>query len=197
MRRVFPIVASRRRKLVVLGLALVGALAVAGFAYSTGGPNAQLANQDRLYGGGGTDPGCFVPDIGFCRPIPTNFSVDAHAAGNGQAAFGDMVIGTIHVQITCLSVVGSKAAVGGIVVGAPDPAQIGSLQLMFLVDGGAPGSGLDLTSPRYVGPAGPAGGWPPGFPYSCPSPDGVPALGFFASYLPIVRGDVVVQDGGR
>jgi hypothetical protein len=53
----------------VLFVLAVAALAGAAFAYSSGGPNEQLVNRDRLYGGGGTDPGCFVPDSGFCRPV--------------------------------------------------------------------------------------------------------------------------------
>jgi ABC-type branched-subunit amino acid transport system substrate-binding protein len=66
--------------------------------------------------------------------------------------------------------------------------------LIFYVDNGPPGSGADLASPLYAGPPDPAG-WPAGFPYVCPSPDtGVPALGIFRSFIPISRGDIVVQD---
>jgi hypothetical protein len=64
----------------------------------------------------------------------------------------------------------------------------------FYVDNGTLDSSGDFISPFYVGPLKP-GDWPLGFPYVCPSPDaGAPAFGLFASFLPIARGDVVVQD---
>jgi hypothetical protein len=166
---------------------LAGALAVAGLAYSTGGPNAQLVNQDRLYGGGGTDPGCFVPDIGFCRVVSTDFSIDAHATGTGNAAYGDLVARNgSHNQVTCLAVDGNHAVVGA--------RNAGGLTATFYVDNG-PGQ-LDLVSPLYSGPDDPSQ-WPPGFPYVCPSPDvGAPAFGLIPSFIPISRGNIVVQDGG-
>jgi hypothetical protein len=184
-----------QRLLVVL--AVIAALAGgAAAALSDGGPNAQLVSQDRLYGGGGTDPGCFVPDIGFCRIGSTDFSVDAHATGSGHAAYGDLLFGANHIQVTCLAVDGSKAAVGGIIVSSANSAINGYLGLFFFVDGGPPNAHLDQVSPFYNGPADPSG-WSAGFPYVCPSPvTGDPALGIFASYIPVVRGDIVVQDGG-
>jgi hypothetical protein len=176
------------------GLALV-ALVVAGLAYSSGGPNEQLAAQDRLYGGGGTDPGCFVPDIGFCRTVPIDFSIDAHATTTGQAAHGDFMNLNGHSQVTCIAVDGNNAVVGGVSVSGPDPSRIGWLFATFYVDRGTPDSGQrDLVSPNYGGPADPSG-WPPGFPYVCPSPDtGVPEFGLIRSFIPISRGDIVIQD---
>jgi hypothetical protein len=175
-------------------LALV-ALVVAGLAYSSGGPNEQLAAQDRLYGGGGTDPGCFVPDIGFCRTGFTNFSLDAHATATGQAAHGDHVSAVGHSQVTCLAVHGNNAVVGGVTLSSPNPSTVGTLFAFFFVDRGTPDSGqLDLVSPRWSGPADPSG-WPPGFPYACPSPDtGATEFGLIRSFIPISRGDIVVQD---
>jgi hypothetical protein len=76
------------------------ALAVAGYAYSSDGPNAQLVGQDRVWGGGGTEPGCFVPDIGFCRLSPNDFAIDAHATRTAQAAYGDRAGSNAHDQIT-------------------------------------------------------------------------------------------------
>jgi hypothetical protein len=115
---------SARRKLGLLSAVLVVvALAGAALAYSSDGPNAQLVGQDRLYGGGGTDPGCFVPDIGFCRTGETNFAIDAHATRSGQAAYGDQV-GVEQKQVTCLAVDGNNAAVGGVIVSSPDPRKL-------------------------------------------------------------------------
>jgi len=184
----------RRWKLALLPVVGLAALAIAGFAYSSGGPNAQLAAQDRVYGGGGTEPGCFVPDIGFCRPSSTNFAIDAHAGQDGNAASGDYVNATSHNEVTCLAVHGKNAVVGGISVSAANPANVGSYFATFYVDNGPAGSGADLVSPNYVGPADPAN-WPPGFPYVCPSPDtGAPAFGLVRSFIPVSRGDIVVQD---
>ena len=186
-----PLRPSRLALIVTLA---AGTLAIAGLAYSSGGPNAQLVAQDRLYGGGGTDPGCFVPDIGFCRTVPTNFAIDAHATRTGQAAYGDMVSGNGHKQVTCLAVDGNNAVIGGTIVAAPDPSIDGFLFVQFFVDNGTIAFGGDLASPFYNGPADPSG-WPPGFPYVCPSPDsGAPEFGLIRSFLPISRGDVVVQD---
>jgi hypothetical protein len=171
----------------------LAALTAAGLAYSSGGPAAQLDAQTRLYGGGGTDPGCFVPDIGFCRTGPTDISVDAHATGNGQAAYGNLN-GRAggRERVTCLAVDGNKASVGGVITADANPAAVGALFLMFFVDNGA--SGVDLASPLYNAPAG-AGNWPAGFPYVCPSPDtGAPSFGLLPSFIPIVRGDIIVQD---
>ena len=180
---------------VALGLGLLVTLGVASLAYSSGGPNAQLVPQDRVWGGGGTDPGCFVPNIDFCRTGSTNFAVDAHATGNGQAAYGDHMSASGHSQVTCLAVHGQNAVVGGVSLTSPDPSRVGWLFAIFYVDAGGPGSGLDLESPRWSGPPDPSG-WPAGFPYVCPSPDvGDPTFGLVRSFLPISRGDIIVQDG--
>jgi hypothetical protein len=180
-------------KLFVILLAL-GALVGAGLAYAAGGPNGQLAHQDRVYGGG-----TFCVDLGTCTDTRT-FAVDAHADLHGGAAFGDIeYAGPTHYEdeeVTCLSVNGNKVAVGGIVTQADRPSVVGMLALMFLTDGGNPMSGTpDGSSLQFINPAGPAGGWPPGFRNRCPSPDtGAPLLGLVPAYLPLTGGDIVVQD---
>jgi hypothetical protein len=182
-------------------LTLGVALAVAGYAYSSGGPNAQLVGQDRVYGGGQTDPGCFVPDINFCRPLPVNFAIDAHATRTGAAAHGDRTNGApgfrdVHGQVTCLAVHGHNAVVGAVTTSSSDPSVVGQLSLEYFVDRGTPSFGdRDLVSPAYSGPAGPRN-WPPGFPDVCPSPDtDLPAFGLIRSFLPLAHGDIVVQGG--
>jgi hypothetical protein len=188
-------------KLFVVLLAL-GALVAAGIAYSAAGPSAQLVHQDRVYGGGTIGPGCLVPDIGICIDDTRTFAIDAHADSHGRAAFGDVeYAGPTHYQdeqVTCLSVDGNKAAIGAIVTAADRPSVVGMWTLMFLTDGGNPTSvTLDSSSLQYFGPAtpGPAGGWPPGFPNVCPSPNtGAPNLGLVPAYLALTGGDIVVQD---
>lgn len=85
---------------------MAGALAAAGLAYSTGGPNAQLVGQDRVYGGGHF----IVPDSlgGGVR----TFAIDAHSSGDIE--YGGL-LHWAHEQVTCLNVVGNSATVGAIV----------------------------------------------------------------------------------
>lgn len=184
-------------KLFVILLAL-GALAGAGLAYSAGGPNAQVANQDRVYGGGTIGPGCPTPDT--CITDTRTFALDAHADSHGRDAFGSVeYAGPTHYEdeeVTCLSVDGNKAAIGGIVTQADRPSVVGMWALMFVSDGGSPISGTpDASGLQFISPPGHAGGWPPGFPNACPSPDaGTPSLGLVPAYLPLTGGDIVVKD---
>jgi hypothetical protein len=184
-------------KLVVI-LLVLGALAGAGLAYSAGGPNGQLAHQDRVYGGGAFGPGCPTPDT--CITDMRTFAIDAHADAHGRAAFGSVeYAGPTHYEdeeVTCLSVDGNKAAIGAIVTQADRPSEVGMWALMFVTDGGTPISGTpDASGLQFISPPGHAGGWPPGFPNVCPSPDtGAPSLGLVPAYLPLTGGDIVVRD---
>lgn len=188
------------RRPAMLVVALLAALSASAVALSNGGSNAKLANQDRLYGGGSSGPGCFVPDIGFCLSGTRNFAVDAHSTSHGTAASGDLTFGAPgghdqHAQITCLAVRGDKAVVGGIITQADRPALVGAWVAMLFQARGTPAFGeRDLASPLYLQTPDPAQN-PPGFPYVCPSPDaGAPAFGISPSYLPVTGGDIVVQD---
>jgi hypothetical protein len=167
---------------------LLGALVIAGLAYSAGGPNAQLASQNRVYGGGS-----FVgPDLPV--GLQRNFAVDAHA--NGQAAYGDIEYGGgshfMHEQVTCLAASGKRAAIGAIVTHADRPIG-GSLVLMVLTDNGpATSKTVDSSTLQEINPPGDAG-WPAGFPYVCPSPSAAVAM-FGLGDFPLNGGNVVVQD---
>jgi hypothetical protein len=174
---------TNRWKVVAPG-AVVAMLAIAGFAYSASGPNAQLAGQDRVYGGGS-----FIPDS-FQR----NFAVDAHA--NGQAAYGDIEYGGgshfQHEQVTCLAVSGNRAAIGAIVTQADRSETVGDWALMVLTDNGpATSTTPDSSTLQEIGPGG--AGWPAGFPYVCPSPSAAVAM-FGLSDFALNGGDVVAQD---
>jgi hypothetical protein len=174
----------RRVTLTVLILADVGA-AAAGIANATGG--AQLANQNRVYGGGQ-----FTVSAGDVR----NFAIDAH--GNGGTAYGDIEYGGAlhwsHEQVTCLNVVGSSATVGAVVTQADRTNTIGWLALWVVQDNGNLLSATpDAATLQEFSPAGPTGGWPAGFPSVCPSPDSATSS-FVLSYIPLNAGDIVVQD---
>jgi hypothetical protein len=175
---------SKRSTLVLSSMLLV-ALAIAGFAYSASGPNAQLAGQDRVYGGGS-----FTGPEGLLR----NFAIDAHA--NGSAAYGDIEYGGgghfEHEQVTCLAVSGNRATVGAIVTQADRPEGVGFWALMVLTDNGpATSTTSDASTLQEIGPG--SAGWPAGFPYVCPSPSAAAAM-FGLSEFTLNGGDVVVQD---
>jgi hypothetical protein len=179
-----------RRKL--LGLLAVGAAAVAGalalvsFAQSTTGPNAQLANQDRAYGGGTYTPS-----------NTRNFAIDAHAVG--AAAYGNVEYATPATlreeEVTCLTVSGNKAILGGVITEATDPTFVGLLWLWVVQDNGSPISGTPDTAPfQDLAPAGDPS-WPAGFPQVCPSLDvSINLVGNV--FFPLIGGDIVVHSGG-
>jgi hypothetical protein len=179
---------TRLRKIVLFTTSAVAALAAASYAYSSGGPNTQLIQQNRVYGGGQ-----FTVSAGDLR----NFALDAHA--NGATAYGDAeYAGAVHwghEQVTCLDVRGNRATVGAIITAGDRPSTIGLAVLWVVQDNGNPLSATpDAATLQEVGPVGPEGGWPTAaFPYVCPSPDA--ATSFFGlSYMPLNAGDLVVQD---
>lgn len=181
-------IGRRPRRIALLTVSGLAALAAAGYAYSSVGPNAQLLQQNRVYGGGQ-----FTVSAGDVR----NFAVDAHA--NGGTAYGDAEYAGAahwsHEQVTCLNVVGNKATVGAIVTAADRPATIGLAVLWVVQDNGNPLSATpDAATFQEFGPVGPEGGWPtPAFPYVCPSPD--TAASFFGlNDMSLNAGDFVVQD---
>jgi hypothetical protein len=188
-RHASPAMILRRKKgihrKIVLPVLAVGALVIAGVALSASGPNAQLASQNRVYGGGDFNPG------GTQR----NFAVDAHT--DGTVAFGDVEFGTVsfyrHEQVLCLNVSGNKATIGAVITQSTNPEiPVGWLVLWVLVDNGPPNSGTpDQTPFQLLGPTNDPG-WPSGFPSTCPSPDAATAL-FGLDYFPFTGGDVVVQ----
>lgn len=188
------------RRIAVVIAVLVAALGGTTLARSTSGPNAKLAQQDRVYGGGTFGPGCFVPDGTLCIDNTRSFSIDAHAAADGSAAYGDIWYGNPggqdqHAQITCLAVHGAKAVVAGIIDQATRPSILGWWVVFYYDDRGTPARGEpDLASLGFFGPPDPAQ-QPAGFPYVCPSPDtGAPYSSTPPGYLPLTGGDVAVAD---
>lgn len=184
------------KRMIVVVAVIATALGGAAYGGSTGGPNAQLGNHDRVFGGG-TLSGCST-DGAFCIPNTRSFSVDAHASSSDHAAYGDIWYGAPggndqHAQITCIGTDAGKAVVGGVVDQATRPAILGDRILIFFDDRGTPAAGgdasslLDLTAPGDVQQ-------PAGFPYVCPSPDtGAPYMSTPPSYFQL-DGDVSVHD---
>ena len=178
---------KRWLRIFVLIVALLAlGLALATRAQTTTGPNAQLATQDRVYGGGTYQPANV-----------RNFAIDAHAIGG--AAYGNLEYATPltlrEQQVTCLSVSGNKATVGGIFTASTDPTFNGWWFEWVVQDNGTPLSGTpDAASFQNLAPAGDTS-WPKGFPYVCPSPDD--ALSTVGALFPFLGGDIVVQQAGK
>jgi hypothetical protein len=139
-------------------------------------------------GGGRLGPGTFPS--GFTIPA-RDFSVDAHVKKQGENVYGFLTtgrngIGSVQTDVTCVSIDGNRAVVGGI------KRTTGGGRVVFLIDNGPPSSTVrDQSSAWFVDPLD-AEGWPDGFPYVCPTPDSaINGTG----YLDIHSGDIVVSAG--
>ena len=186
------------RKLMFVAVALM-AVVGAGVAYSASSPSAKLQKQDRLWGGGYVAADSqSVNDPTFTTGVARNLAVDAHAEGNGSDAVGNSAQNNQTARtVTCLSVDGNKAAVGGVVL-ASSIGNPGDLYLQYFVDRGtsSPSALRDWTSALYTGsPTSQNSAWPPGFPYVCPPAGGSASdPPEFPAYLEMAGGDITVQD---
>lgn len=181
----------------LVALAVIGALIGSGAAYSSatsGGPS----DDPFVVGGGRFGPGCFDVQTSFCFANPRDLSIDAHlekqgtkVSGVGQYGNNDSTFG-IRFDVTCVSVSGNGAAVGGVVRSSSDPTFVGYGALIFLRDNGPPGQATrDRSSPLFLDALA-STDWPAGFPYTCPAPDSTfNTIGF----LPVHSGDIVVSPG--
>jgi hypothetical protein len=178
-------------KNIALALVAAAALAGAGMAISSGGPNEKLASQSRAYGGGQFSP--------FNGAVTRAFALDAHVDGSGNgAAYGTWEYGPptgpwhVRGDITCMNVVGNVAIVGGWVRETERP-ELAVAFLTYVRDNGTPASGAqDEASVSYFGgTSGANGDFPTSFPQTCPA-----GTDSFTDEPPIwfpVTGDVVVQ----
>jgi hypothetical protein len=170
------------RKLVVASL-VVGVLAAAGVAWSSGvlggGPV-----QIRIYGGG---------QVATPSAVPHTISIDANANPQGGEAYGTLRYagnppGFLG-NVTCLTVVGNSALVGGFV---RQPAAFAGADFLYAVtDNGPPGSGADQAgfidvSPELDTP--PYTGLPADFPRTCPATVDLQVFGAFP-----LTGDVSIE----
>jgi hypothetical protein len=164
----------------------VGVLSVAGAAWSSGVLGGGPA-QFRVYGGG---------QISTPAPVPTRtISLDAAANPQGVGAYGTLryaaAAGGFRGEVSCLSVDGNTALVGGFV--REGPSNFVGLTFLYAVsDNGPPGSGADRAGFIDVGPdvdTPPYPGLPANFPSTCPSASGAQDnLGAFP-----LTGDVSIE----
>lgn len=181
--------------------ALTAGLAVATIATGTGANSATPGN-DHVFGAGTFGPGCW-PTNGdpFC--VPFNYTVRLLGVSQGESGRGSGVMerrnnvtgGTFRGEITCMSVVGHRAAVGGFFTLAPGTQGItaGDPFVLWVQDNGtlaaADGDAPDQISVLVALPPGDPGlaDMPDGFPSVCPSADA-------PGYLPLTAGDITVSD---
>jgi hypothetical protein len=190
----------RIRLLAALSGALFAGLTVATIAAAHQiGDDTSSRPGDYAIGGGRFGPGCFepVPNPPLCFARPRDFSVDAHAKGNGKARgiwfYGNNDTGfSLTGRVTCLNREGNMAVVGGVITESPDPGSVGLGFVQYYVDNGPVGGAVrDLSSAANLDPLD-ASTWPAGFPSVCPSPPTSPA-----GYLPVHSGDVDVDSRTR
>jgi hypothetical protein len=173
-----------KRTLLVPAVA-AGALAAAGVAWPSG-LLVDRPTQIRVYGGG---------QVATPTPVPRTISLDANANPQGLEAYGTVRYAAVppgfRGDVTCLSVVGSTALVGGF-IGEGPPDFVGLDFLYAVTDNGPPGSGADQAGFIDVGPeldTPPYPGLPADFPRSCPTAAGSQAL--LGAYP--VTGDVSIE----
>ena len=87
-----------------------------------------------------------------------NFSLHAEidAAGNVSGQWQDAFTQNqgFHINVTCLTVVGNQAWVGGVITQAQNPAFIGIQARTLVVDGGLPNGGGDTVGFTVIFPNG-------------------------------------------
>jgi hypothetical protein len=143
-------------------------------------------------GTGAFGPGCTTGGQVFCDTRSFVFHLAALSVP-GFPAFGyfdrtNVTNGnTFAGAVTCLSVSGNQASVGGILTSTPDGSGIGAPFLVHVLDNGRPGATLsDGISPFEI--FGPGETTPVvGFPYSCPS------AGSPLGYYSLTSGDVIAR----
>jgi hypothetical protein len=172
---------------ILLSLAAgVALLAVAGFA---GSASQAAQNQVYAFGVSTQSPGCTEDGQQYCLPFTYTYRVLAVEHGEGHAwglvsRFNHDTGVTREGQVTCVTVVDGKAAIGGI-----ETAPSGDPFLLYVQDRGLPGSSLsERVGPYAIFPPGDPDlpRLPSDFPRTCPSPDSI------YGYFPQASGDITV-----
>ena len=188
---------SRIRLLGAIAGALAAGLSVATIAAATGG-GPQLA-RDYTYGVGNYGPACWQTHGGpFCSPFHFTSRLLAVQQGN-QRAWGQFERhnndngGTFFGPVTCVTVDGNRAAIGGVLTEAPGQPgiSVGDPYIVYVEDNGRPGStSADEISVLAILPEGDPDRplMPPGFPDVCPSADSI------YGYAPLTSGDITVTE---
>jgi hypothetical protein len=178
---------------------VVAALFGAGAAWSTFDPFSSSPVVNAVVGGGHLDPGsCFFQNgtLVFCSAVARDFSYDAHGLAPTGAARGTALTGVVgdgnfvKTRITCMTVVGNAAVIGGYVTEAPSaPNTVGWAVWRAVTDNGGPGNASpDRVSYNLFSPPGDPT-IPAGFPNKC----GYVPADF--GYADLLAGDVSIHSG--
>lgn len=180
-------------------IAVVAALVGAKAAWSAIFVGVDLPGLKSVVGGIHRDTGaCFYLLDGtqtFCAARAVDESVDAHGFGVGPAT-GTLLSGTngdtngFRVRITCMTVVGNRAVVGGLIKSDPgNPVFVGDAALFYVIDNGDPGNNPtpDKVSANEVYTP---DQFPAGFPRNCGAP-----VSTFTGYTTVFDGDVSIHAG--
>ncbi len=186
-----------KRVLLVIAVvaALVAALLGATATISAGADSGIVA----VVGGLHRDQGaCYYLLDGtqtFCAGISADYSVDVHGPGSGVAT-GTLLYGQDggtragRVAITCMTVVGNRAVVGGYITTDTLSQFVGDGLLFYVIDNGGPGNApLDKESALAIYLPNEAS-LPAGFPRNCGAP-----ISTFTGYTDVLAGDVSIHGG--
>ena len=111
----------------------------------------------------------------------------------GDLEYGAPGASVTEVRVTCSTVVGNRASVGGWITKATNPAVVGMAALIYLVDNGPTDSPTpDQSSPIFIGQPGVPGDFPATFPTVCLPPTGNPDE---PAIFQDLRGDIVIGTG--
>jgi len=184
-------------KKALVGVAVVAMLMGAGATWfsvsssAAGGITAVVGGMHRSIGD------CFYLSDGtqtFCSQVNVDMSLDVHGSGSGLAT-GTFLAGTngstfsSRVRITCMTVEGNRAVVGGFITEDTSRREaVGDEQLFYVIDNGGPGNApLDKMSAREIYTP---DEFTPGFPNTCGSPDATTG-----GYTDLHYGDVSIHMG--
>lgn len=168
------------RKLALISTGAI-AMAVVAVAASFGASSSNAGPRDALWGGGH-----FQFAIGQLT-LDRDFSVKAELGRFGQAD-GTFVYQARVDPVSCLSVSGNRAVIGGF-----DP-NFGGEYLWYAVDNGTPaGATRDQVTPLLLLEPADLAQMPEGFPNVCPDPRTVVGG---TPYSDLTAGDIVVFDAG-
>lgn len=181
-------------------LAAVAGALIAGLAVATVAGASRSEDDDRpktrahAFGAGNFGPACWQTHGGpFCAPYDYSFRLLSVRRANGRAwgifeRRNNDLGGIFTGRVTCMTVEGNRAAVGGI-LGATGPAFPGEPFLIYVEDNGPLGSPTpDQISALVVLPEGDPDRplMPARFPRVCPSANSL------YGYAPLTAGDITV-----
>jgi len=191
----------RLRLLAALAGALLAGLSVATIAAARADDDgAPAPKREYAFGVGTFGPGCWETHGGpFCTPFNYTLRLLGVRRGHGGRAWGEfqrrnnVTGGSFTGRVTCMSVDGIRASIGGFLISTPGQPGIadGDPFLFYVEDNGTLGSATpDQISALVVLPPGdpdlPL--MPAGFPRICPSADTL------YGYLPLTSGDITVAE---